>query len=198
MQSFELHLQGSTSRSSVHLLLYDLIGSLPQHYHVSVTREAKKDLQIWQNFLTDNKYVTPFWAAIPVYNSTIKLFTDATANAELGWGAYFNGHWSHACWPTGFIKEGRSIALLEFIPIVMALELWKEQLQNKFIIFHSDNQAACHIVNNQTSRCPLIMSLVRKLVLTALHYNIIFKAKYIVGTQNEISDALSRFQLNRF
>ena len=162
--------------------LYDLIGNLPQHYHVSETQDAKKDLQVWQTFLPDYNCVTPFWAAIPTYNSQIRLFTDATANAELSWGAFFNGHWSHACWPSGFIKEGRSFALLEFIPIVIALELWKDQLQNKFIIFRSDNQAACHIVNNQMSCCPLIMSLVRRLVMTALHHNIIFKAKYIMGT----------------
>ena len=142
--------------------------------------------------------MTPFWAAIPTYNSKINLFMDSSANQDLGWGAYYNGQWANACWPEGFIIPGGSIALLEFIPIVIALEMWKEQLQNKFIIFQTDNKAASFIVNNQTSRCPLIMSLVRHMVLTALHYNIIFKAKYLLGSSNTIADALSCFQMSRF
>ena len=94
--------------------------------------------------------------------------------------------------------EGTSIAFLEFIPIVIALEIWKEDLANNFIIFRSDNKVACCIVNNQSSRCKQIMPLGRHLVLTALHHNIIFRAQYLMGASNEISDALSHFQMSRF
>ena len=178
--------------------LYDIIGDLPQHYHVSITKDAKKDLSIWKTFFNNYNCLTPFWVAIPVYNSTISLFTDSSANPSLSWGTYFDGKWSQARCPQGFVCEGCSIALLEFIPIIIALEMWKEELHNKFIIFRSDNQVACHIVNNQMSCCSMIMMLVHHLVMTALHYNIIFKAYYLISIDNRIADALSRFQMDRF
>ena len=36
------------------------------------------------------------------------------------------------------------------------------------------------------------------MVMTALHYNNIFRAQYLVGIQNEIADSLSRFQMEWF
>ena len=39
------------------------------------------------------------------------------------------------------------------------------------------------------------MVLVRRLVLCALKFNVLFKAKHIPGRQNVIADKLSRFQV---
>jgi len=41
------------------------------------------------------------------------------------------------------------------------------------------------------------MKLIRPLVLLTMQYNIQFKALHIEGLHNEISDALSRFQMKR-
>ena len=71
-------------------------------------------------------------------------------------------------------------------------------MQNKRIKLWSDNQAVVAIINKQTSRCPLIMQLVRRLVLSALRHNIVFKSCYVPGILNGISDSLSRFQNQRF
>ena len=42
------------------------------------------------------------------------------------------------------------------------------------------------------------MKLVRRLVIICLKFNIRFKAQYVPGARNEIADALSRFQMDRF
>ena len=171
--------------------LYNAVGDLPKHYHISVTWEMKKDLHMWLTFIDNYNLMTPFVLTRPIFNTDLQLFTDSSANPDLGWGAYFQGQWNQAQWPMGFIKPGRSIALLELIPIVIALDTWAEQLQNKTIVFRSDNQAAVAIINKQSSRCNLCMSLVRHFVMVAMHHNITFQAVYLVGLSNEIADALS-------
>ena len=84
------------------------------------------------------------------------------------------------------------------MPIVVAVEVWGEQLRGKRVLFWSDNQAVVAIVNKQTSKCPIIMGMVRRLVLKCLSFNILFKARFVPGFNNSIADALSRFQVERF
>ena len=42
------------------------------------------------------------------------------------------------------------------------------------------------------------MTLIRKLVFITMKYNFQFKALHVAGSSNEIADALSRFQQDRF
>ena len=81
---------------------------------------------------------------------------------------------------------------------MLALRLRGSVLQNKRVVFWSDNQAVVAIINRQTSRCPQIMKLVRKLVVRCLEWNIHFKARHVRGIDNSIADALSHFQMARF
>ena len=87
---------------------------------------------------------------------------------------------------------------MELFPIVVAVELWGSTMANKRVKFWSDNQRVVAVVNKQSSKCPHIMSLVRRLVLATLTANIQFKAVYVAGKLNGISDAFSRFQAQRF
>ena len=70
-------------------------------------------------------------------------------------------------------------------------------MANKCVKFWTENQAVVAITNRQTAKYSAIMELVRKFVLLALKYNIVFKAAYIAGKLNGISDSLSRFQDGR-
>ena len=91
-----------------------------------------------------------------------------------------------------------SIALLEFFPIVVAVHCWGSELANRKVMFRTDNVAVVHIINKQSSRCDLIMDLVRLFVCQCLRYNIASRAKHVPGTYNVIADSLSRFQEERF
>ena len=42
------------------------------------------------------------------------------------------------------------------------------------------------------------MELVRKLVLLSMEHNFVVRAHHVPGVSNEIADALSRFQMQRF
>ena len=83
-------------------------------------------------------------------------------------------------------------------PLVVAVLCWVPLMTNRKITFHTDNLAVMHIINQQSSRCPRIMHLVRMFVLECLRYQIVFKAVHVPGKLNIIADALSRFQMSRF
>jgi 5-keto 4-deoxyuronate isomerase len=90
------------------------------------------------------------------------------------------------------------MALLELVPVVLALSVWAQLLQNKRILLRIDNSALVSIINKRTSKNKQIMKLIRPLVLLTMQYNIQLTALHIEGLHNEISDALSRFQMKRF
>ena len=83
-------------------------------------------------------------------------------------------------------------------PILVSLHIWGAQLQNKKIVFHCDNLASVHIVNSMTSKNDRVMTIVRDITLLCLKLNIAIKAQHVNGCCNQIADALSRFNFQRF
>ena len=87
------------------------------------------------------------------------------------------------------------ITLRELFPIVLALEIWGEYLQNKCVTFYCNNQAVVYIINKQTSKDPSIMKLVRRFVVLILKYNFLFQVLHIEGVPNMAADQLSHLQI---
>ena len=71
-------------------------------------------------------------------------------------------------------------------------------MADRCITFRTDNAGLVDIINQQTSKHKLVMTLVRDPVLTSLQHNIIFQAKHIEGIHYTLADHLSRFQLDKF
>ena len=71
-------------------------------------------------------------------------------------------------------------------------------MADKCIIFRTDNAVFVDIINQQTSKHKLGMTLVRDLVLTSLQHNIVFRTKHIKGVHNTLADHLSHFQVDKF
>ena len=67
--------------------LYDAMSNLPKHYHISVTNEIKKDLNMWLLILNDYTLMAPLTSATMKTNAELQLFTNSSANPELGWEA---------------------------------------------------------------------------------------------------------------
>ena len=130
------------------------------------------------------------WLSSPV----IHLYTDSAASK--GWGAVLGSRWMGGAFPSHW--HDLNITFLELVPIVVAISVWGCLLKNHCIIFHTDNEALVAIINKQTSRDPTVMVGVRKLVVACLQHNIKFKSKHVPGLENQLSDAISRFQFQRF
>jgi len=174
--------------------LIDLSTGLTKpHHHRKLNKEARADLNAWSIFI-DHFNGKSFFLSEHWENSvTLNLFTDAS-NTEFG--GYLGNHYFHGTWPKHWEKY--HITVKELFPIFLALELWSLQLQNKCIVFHTDNEAVMHIINKQTSKDKTLMSLVRRLVIQCLHFNILFQAQHIQGLNNVLADHLSRQQISQF
>lgn len=180
---------------------YDAMGSakLPHHL-IRITKGMREDAHTWLRFVQQYNGTCHFPDQTWFTNDALQLFTDSAGNMHMGCAAYFRGKWACLQWPATWRQREilADITFLELVPILLALHIWQKDLQNKKILFRSDNQALVCILNKLTSKSPRVMSLIRESVLIAMSNNIQFKAKHIPGVQNEIADALSRFQWERF
>ena len=80
----------------------------------------------------------------------------------------------------------------------MAIEVWGSRLKNRRLKIFVDNKSLVEVLNKQSSKEPLVMVLVRKLVLLCLQLNIVLSVGHIYGTSNINADLLSRLQVDRF
>ena len=88
--------------------------------------------------------------------------------------------------------------MLEFYPIVAAVEMWGAAWANSSICFYIDNEALVAIINKQASKEPCVMALLRKLILSCLRHNINFTACHIPDRDNTLADRLSSCQIDEF
>ena len=172
--------------------LYDLtINVSNPTFFVTLNNEARADLAAWELFMSgfNGKHVllSDDWVASDV----LLLYTDAAASK--GFAAVLGNQWFMQAWPAEFINF--HINILELFPIVLAVELWGSCMANQRILFLSDNEATVYVVNRMSSRDPIMMKLVRRLVVATMKFNIHFRCKHVPGKTNDVADNLSRFRL---
>ena len=128
---------------------------------------------MWLVFLQDFNGVSIFQDQMWLGGEDAKIFTDASG--VIGFAGFLDGRWFQGHWPES-VSE-RSIAWKEFFPIVTAVCLWGQLLKGKRIILKCDNQAVVAILNKQTSKCSLVLKLLRFMVLQCLKFNLSFRAE---------------------
>ena len=183
-------------RAFLRRLIDMTIGVKQRHHMIRITLGARADLRAWQRFLSEFNGKVLFVEPRTWNTPDLQFYSDASGS--IGFGVYFSGKWTQGRWPAGVGTPKYSIAFLELFPIVVGLQLWGADLANKRVLLWSDNQAVVAVVNAQTSKCPMIMHLVRQLVTICLQHNIRFRSCHVPGARNNIADALSRFQNARF
>lgn len=170
------------------------IGVEQPHYRIRLTQEVKADLLMWLSFLKHFNGCNFFIHDSFVSNDTLNLHTDAAST--LGYGAVFKDQWFNGPFPSDW--QSLHISILEFYPILLALQVWGPLFKNHSILFFTDNEALVPIINKQTSKDTTLLLMVRWLVLKCLRLNINFRAKHIPGVKNVLADSLSRLQMTKF
>lgn len=100
--------------------LIDLtVGRKKTYYHRRLSSEAKADLDTWGLFLNDFNGKALFPSGITHSSASLHLFTDAS---DLGYGCTFGKEWFFGQFSSNWLQF--HIAVREFLPIVIALELW--------------------------------------------------------------------------
>ncbi|MCP3932570.1 MAG: hypothetical protein GY705_26160 [Bacteroidetes bacterium] len=165
--------------------------SKPNHF-IRMNKEIGKDLQAWRYFLDkfNNTPILPHidWAA----DANWKLFSDASGR---GYASVFGHKWFVGEFPDRWLDK--SIAVKELTPIYLSFILWIDYFKNQKICFLVDNLSVVNILKTKTSKCPILMSMVRKMVVVSMLNNAMFSAIHIPGRHNVISDGLSRFQFDK-
>ncbi len=85
----------------------------------------------------------------------------------------------------------------ELTPIFLAFSLWIKLLANSKILFLVDNMSVVFVLRSKTSRDPLLMGMVRKMVVLSMLNNIQFSTAHIAGKHNVVSDHVSRFLVQK-
>ena len=165
------------------------------------------DCKIWLQLLTDeaqhvmNRPMMDIFS-VPEDLEDIGFFSDASASEkDGGFGAILQNQWLQGSWDTQFLIDCKpSIAYLELFALCAGILAWqnREELGNKRVRIHCDNQAVVQMINELTSSCSNCMTLIRLLVLNNMKWNRKVSAVYINTKKNAISDALSRNQMSRF
>ena len=71
-----------------------------------------------------------------------------------GFGLYLQGHWCAEEWPRAWKEGGRSIAFLEFFPLLVQLVLWVDSFADTKVNFRVDNMTVIEVVNRQSASDP--------------------------------------------
>lgn len=161
---------------------------------VNIPDQVLLDLLTWLEFLTHFNGRAMFVKSGWVGDSVLSLETDSSGS----WGcaAVFLDKYITVPWPQSVPRA--NLALLEFYPIVLATEVWAQEMSNKRLTIKCDNLATVFIINNLKAKDTVTMQLVRVFALQCLKHNIWFQAQHIPGVQNHGPDALSRGSFQRF
>ena len=162
------------------------------YYHVKLSEACRSDLSMWSTFLSSWNGVSFFLNDDITLAADMHLFTDAT---PLSFGGFFQNQWFQGYFPPELASDGTSMALCELYPIVMACILWGHTWSRKRILFHCDNLGTAEIITKGRSKIKTIMTLMRKLTYHSAMNNYVI---HIAGVHNNIADALSRFQMQKF
>ena len=180
--------------------LYLTNGRLKPHHHVKITAENRLDLIVWKEILLrPHAFYKPFMECIAYNAQQIDMFSDASGNYKLGFGAYCGTEWTYGQWDLEFCQQVKpSIEYLELFAVLVGVLNWGWLFSNKRIILFCDNISVVHMINNLSSNCKNCMILIKILTAESICRNVRIFCKHVGTKQNGKADALSRLDLDRF
>ncbi len=143
------------------------------------------DISFWRDFLS-----TFNGKALLITDRITELSTDA---CPIAWGAVYKGDWAYGTWAADQAAATElPINQKELLALLFAARRWGSDWRESQVIWHTDNICAATWVNKGTSRDPAIMTALRELFWLSVTCNFHILARYLPGTENWASDAVSR------
>ena len=174
------------------------IASKVQHLHqkVTLTDEFHLDVKWWLTYLPQWNGVSMFPRSHWEASADMHLFTDSSDLAAAG---YYDSAWFVVPFIYEFSElKSMSINWRELFAIIVAAETFGSRWSGKRILMHCDNMCVVEVVNSGSSKSVDIMDLIRKLFFVCAKFHFEIRTCYINTKVNDIADALSRLQFDRF
>lgn len=121
----------------------------------------------------------------------------STDSCLSGCGGILNIHqrYFHSIFPNFILDMKLDINSLELLAMVVALKLWGSLLRGYRVQVYCDNAASVAVVNSGRSRCEFLNSCLREIAYLCATYEIQIHCLHICGSDNRVSDYLSRWHL---
>ena len=166
------------------------------HHRIKLNAKFRGDIVWWLTYLPTWNGVSFLYDTEWTSSPDVELYTDAS---NKGFGCYFQGQWCQGRFPAqSFGDKQMSINWCELYVVTMALALWGPQLADKCLLFHCNNASVVHIMARASSCSKTMMVLVCSFTLLMMCNNMHVKIQHIAGAKNDIADALSHFEMDRF
>ena len=164
--------------------LIDRSNSLKKPWHRShVTIEMKKDIFWWLSFMRTFNGTVPMIDCRPSTPCSID-------SCKVAGGAFYQGDFVHTQWKPEI--SSLPINYLEVLALEPAVMRWAPLWTNKKVFIHSDNQAACSIINRGSCKNSVVMDSLRHVFWLSAVFNFRLKAVYYKGSSNFLADSVSR------
>ena len=190
-----------TRRLYTHLSIPGSSRVLKPHHHIRVKQELRLDLETWASFL---KHPTIFCRSFMDFTAVtsadeIDMYSDATTNPKLGFGATCGSSFMYSPWNESFIRKNKpSIQYLELFAVVAGVLAWIHRFKNRRIILFCDNKSVVDMINANSTSCKKCMTLIRILVMKGLIENVRIFCKHVKSKDNLYADQLSRLEIMSF
>ena len=102
-------------------------------HHIRLTRQAKLDLQVWQEFLLQFNGRSFFLDDNFLTGDHLHLYTDASGS--IGFGALYGAEWFYGQWTVSW--RSYNISVLELYPIMAAVIVWGGRWANRSVCFYT-------------------------------------------------------------
>jgi hypothetical protein len=158
------------------------------HHRIRLNSSARADISWWATYISVFNGTVGFIDSIPVPSG--QFSTDACTE---GGGGYFDADWFYVNWQGDYPEVATAhINVKELFAVGLAAERWAPLWRDSHIIVHTDNTNTLFAINKGTSRCVQMMPILRRLFWLSATHNFYLTACHIRGTDNVVSDCLSR------
>lgn len=166
-----------------------LHGHTNLNHFIRIPRHVRSDCEVWKMFLQEFNGISILAPPEPLDSQRIHLFSDASS-----WGcaAIFGSRWFQLQWSQPW--RSKHINVKEFLPVLLALDVWGTHFRNCALTFHSDNQSVVAVINAGTTRDSDMLRILCSVTLLMLRLELQICAIHVPGRLNDLADELSRSQ----
>jgi hypothetical protein len=183
------------------------VSTMPDNmYYIHLTADSKAEMRWWKSSIVDD-VTCSIDLHIPWPISVVPIEPTSDAS-EWGCGAYCNGEYISVSWNDEIklitdIATGkrRNMPLCEAIGVAIAVSTWRRMFAGQRVLFHTDCTAVVAGVNKGRASIRAsewLHSVYAYINELCCSYSIDLRAQHIKGTNNTLSDLLSRDQIHQF